>query len=107
MQRVWHAWERELFAEVSRDRDAPGRNLPRRVEEMLRRRETLLSEVAAGRPPPTEPLEDRPMSQRRAASMPSRRDLLVGAAALGLPAPPAPRSSAGRPTPRSPGPAAC
>jgi dipeptidase len=48
VQRVWHAWERELFAEANRDRDAPGRNLPRRVEEMLRRRDTLLGEVAAG-----------------------------------------------------------
>ncbi len=47
VQRVWHAWERELYAEASRDRQAPGRNLPRRVEEMLRQRETLLREVAA------------------------------------------------------------
>jgi hypothetical protein len=46
VQRVWHAWERELYAETARDRQAPGRSLPRRVEEMLHRRDTLLREVA-------------------------------------------------------------
>jgi hypothetical protein len=46
VQRAWHAWERELLAETGRDRQTPGRHLARRVEEMLRRRETLLSEVA-------------------------------------------------------------
>jgi hypothetical protein len=45
VQRVWHAWEHELLAEVGRDRQTPGRHLARRVEEMLRRRQTLVSEV--------------------------------------------------------------
>jgi dipeptidase len=47
VQRVWHAWERELQAEVAGDRASAGRDLPRRVEAMLRRRETLLRQLAA------------------------------------------------------------
>ena len=48
VQRVWHAWEQELLAEVAADRAAPGRTLAGRVEEMLRRRETLQEQLAAG-----------------------------------------------------------
>jgi len=50
VQHVWHAWERELLAEVAADRTATGRDLARRVEQMLRRREALLEQMAAGRP---------------------------------------------------------
>jgi dipeptidase len=50
VQRVWHAWERELLAEVAADRAATGRGLARRVERMLHRREALLDQMAAGRP---------------------------------------------------------
>jgi dipeptidase len=55
VQRVWHAWEQELHTEASRDRLAPGRELPRRVDEMLRRREALLSEVMALAAAPGQP----------------------------------------------------
>jgi hypothetical protein len=50
VQRVWHAWERELLAGVAADRAATGRDLARRVEGMLRRRRALLEEMAAGQP---------------------------------------------------------
>jgi hypothetical protein len=50
VQAVWHAWERELLAEVAADRAATGRALGRRVERMLRVRGALLEQVAAGRP---------------------------------------------------------
>ena len=50
VQRVWHGWERELYAEVAVDPAAVPRDLPRRVEAMLRRRETLFRQVAAAPP---------------------------------------------------------
>src|SRR5262249_57398781 len=52
VQRVWHAWERELHAEVAIDRAATGVHLPRRVAHMLRQRDTLLRQMAAGEPAP-------------------------------------------------------
>src|SRR5262249_57425865 len=48
VQHVWHAWERELYAEVAVDRAATGPHLPRRVAHMLRQRDTLLRQMAAG-----------------------------------------------------------
>ena len=50
MQRVWHAWEQELLAEVAADRAATGRTLAGRVERMLHRCETLQEQLAAGQP---------------------------------------------------------
>jgi dipeptidase len=50
VQRVWHAWERELHAEVAGDWARSSWDLPRRVEDMLRRREALLGQLAAARP---------------------------------------------------------
>ena len=50
VQRVWHAWERELRAEVAADRGATGRHLARRVDAMLHRRQALLEQMLAGRP---------------------------------------------------------
>ena len=50
VQRVWHAWEQELHAEVAADRAATGRTLAGRVERMLHRREILQEQLAAGQP---------------------------------------------------------
>ena len=50
VQRVWHAWERELLAELAADRAATGKDLPERVERMLHRCETLQKQLAAGQP---------------------------------------------------------
>jgi secernin len=50
VQRVWHAWERELAAEVEADRAGTGRHVARRVEAMLHRRQTLLEVIAAAEP---------------------------------------------------------
>jgi hypothetical protein len=50
VQRVWHAWEQELLAEVATDRAATGQALADRVERMLHRREALQQHMAAGQP---------------------------------------------------------
>ena len=50
VQRVWHAWEQELLAEVAADRAATGQALADRVERMLHRREALQQQMAAGQP---------------------------------------------------------
>jgi dipeptidase len=47
VQRAWHAWERELLAEVDADRAATGHELGPRVARMLRERERLLDRLAA------------------------------------------------------------
>jgi secernin len=49
VQDAWHAWERELLAEVAADRAGTGRNLSQRVARMLHRRATLLDQMRAGR----------------------------------------------------------
>jgi secernin len=45
VQRAWHAWERELAAEVAADRAGTSRLVGPRVETMLRRRHALLGEL--------------------------------------------------------------
>jgi peptide/nickel transport system substrate-binding protein len=50
VQRVWHAWEQELLAEVATDRATTGQALADRVERMLHRREALQQQMAAGQP---------------------------------------------------------
>ena len=50
VQRVWHAWERELHAAIVADRGVAARGLSGRVEDMLRRRETLFRQVASTPP---------------------------------------------------------
>jgi dipeptidase len=52
VQDAWHAWERELLAEVAADREGAGRDLRRRVTRMLDRRGALLDHMRAGRPAP-------------------------------------------------------
>jgi dipeptidase len=47
VQRAWHAWERELLAEVDADRAATGHELGPRVARMLQERERLLDRLAA------------------------------------------------------------
>jgi dipeptidase len=49
VQSTWHAWERRLLAEVAADRRAAGRDVAEQVERMLRAREALLEQMAAGR----------------------------------------------------------
>jgi secernin len=49
IQSTWHAWERRLLAEVAANRHAAGRDVAERVERMLRAREALLEQMAAGR----------------------------------------------------------
>jgi hypothetical protein len=49
VQSTWHAWERRLLAEVAADRRAASRDVGERVERLLRGREALLEQMAAGR----------------------------------------------------------
>jgi dipeptidase len=46
VQYVWHAWERQLLAEVARDPDSAAREADARVQKMLRRRQLLLDQLA-------------------------------------------------------------
>jgi hypothetical protein len=50
VQRVWHAWEQELLAEVAIDRAVTGQALADRVDRMLHRREALQQQMAAAQP---------------------------------------------------------
>ena len=50
VQRIWHAWERDLLAEVAAGRAATGTALAARVERMLHRCEALQTQVAAMQP---------------------------------------------------------
>jgi dipeptidase len=49
VQSAWRALEGRLLAEVARDREAAGRGVGQRVGRMLRERDALLAEMAAGR----------------------------------------------------------
>jgi secernin len=50
VQYVWHAWERQLQADVAADRAAASRDIARRVEGMLHRRQVLLDELGVTDP---------------------------------------------------------
>jgi len=50
VQRVWHAWEQELVAEVRADRAGTGGRVARQVEATLHRREALFEAMAAAEP---------------------------------------------------------
>jgi dipeptidase len=52
VQYVWHAWERQLLAEAAARPGAAGRDVARRVEQMLYRRQLLFDEITAAEPAP-------------------------------------------------------